>query len=318
MSNKQPLVSIVCLCHNQAPYVKACLESVAAQDYQHIQLIIVDDASTDGSQKVIGKMLEDCNWQFSQAPLFISLEENMGNCRAFNKGLKASQGAYVIDLAADDLMSKDRVSRQVEFFERFSESYGVIYGDAALIDSKGGALGIERVVRPVTGDAYADVLARYFIPPPTMMIRKSILDTLGGYDETLAYEDFDFWVRSARICQYAYQPEALTTIRKVRGSLSSRFYEQGSPLADSTYTVCLKAFDLNETPDERQALARRIRYERRQCALLGNRSLAKKFGALLDQTSERQWADRWTDGLIAVPIYWGWLLRLRHVIRRRP
>ena len=310
-----PLVSIICLCYNHDKYVGACLQSVLDQSYEDIQIIIVDDGSTDGSKETISNLLANWLTRDQNRTTFINLEENVGNCRAFNKALAQAKGRYVIDLATDDVLDPYRVAEQVQHFEQLDESFGVVYTDAEYIDTQDKSLGLHRVPDPVTGDVYLDVVSRYFIPPPTMMMRRRVLDELSGYDESLAYEDFDFWVRSARHWKYSYLAKSLTKIRKVSGSLSTKFYEKGSPLAESTYQVCLKIQSLNRSQGENEALAQRIRYERRQCALLGNWNLARRFGQLLSELANKTWGDRVTDLMVSTGFDWFWLLRLRHASR---
>ncbi len=81
------------------------------------------------------------------------------------------------------------------------------------------------------GDVYRDMLTTYFIPGPTMMIRREVFAALGGYDESLSYEDFDFWVRSSRIYRYAFLNERLTSIRKLKSSMSTGWYVPGDQTA---------------------------------------------------------------------------------------
>ncbi len=87
MDSQQPLVSIICLCHNHAPFVSECLESVVNQTYGNIQLIVVDDASEDESVSKIEQFLKGK----AEIP-FLQLKENVGNCRAFNLGAGVSRG----------------------------------------------------------------------------------------------------------------------------------------------------------------------------------------------------------------------------------
>jgi hypothetical protein len=113
------------------------------------------------------------------------------------------------------------------------------------------------------------------------MIRKAVFDNLGGYDESLAYEDFDFWVRSARLFDYSYTPEALVKNRILYNSLGNRQYKRGSKQLRSTLKVCEKAFDLNRTREEHDALKTRIHYELRQAIRLGELKLARDYWRLL-------------------------------------
>ena len=132
------------------------------------------------------------------------------------------------------------------------------------------------------GDVYCAVLEKYFICTPTMMMRRSLLGQLGGYDESLTYEDFDFWVRSAVICRYGYQDEVLTRKRILPRSLSVRSYEPGSGMLASTYAVCNKAYDLNRNQAEFDALAHRIRTYIRKCFYAQEFDLAIRFRQLLN------------------------------------
>lgn len=273
-----PEVSIVLLCYNQAPYVAEAMQSVWGQTYANIQLLVVDDASTDGSREVISSLLKS-----KPGISFIALPENRGNCAAFNLALKRATGKYVIDLAADDVLMLNRVEEQVRFFESLSEEYGVVYSNARYIDKEGKFLKnhFAPAANPPQGNVYVDVIRTFFIPPPAMMIRKSVLDDLGGYDEALAYEDFDFWVRSARKFKYAYQPLILTSIRKLASSLSAQAYKQTDRQLLSTSLVCKKILALNKTEKENNALKQRLRYESRQAVFSANFTEADIFLALL-------------------------------------
>src|SRR5690606_35035154 len=102
-----------------------------------------------------------------------------------------------------------------------------------------------------------------FICSPTMMFRRNVIEALGGYDPTLHYEDFDFWVRSARRFHYCYTPEVLVKKRIVRNSMSDRQFSLLSPQLRSTYRVCEKILELNRSPEEHEALKRRVLYEMR-------------------------------------------------------
>src|SRR5687767_6161263 len=104
-----PLVSVICLCYNQARFVREAVASVLAQTYPHVELIIVDDASTDDSAAVIRSIVQD-----NPAIRCLVLEKNVGNCKAFNTGLSLAKGDYIIDLAADDLLLPRRIESGVQ------------------------------------------------------------------------------------------------------------------------------------------------------------------------------------------------------------
>lgn len=281
----QPLVSVICLCHNHERFLQEAIDSVLDQTYPNIEIVVVDDASTDSSKALLKDICVKNNLPF------IDIAENIGNCAAFNKGFSVAKGKYVIDFATDDVMMPERIGKQVQFFEKQQENVGVIFSNAQFMDEKGGILGTHyktdtkgNVVEDVPdGEVYAIVLERYFISPPTMMMRRKVLEDLGGYDESMAYEDFDFWVRSARSYEYAFQPEILTKIRRVKASLSSQYYKPGDGQLMSTYRVCLKAVALNRSEREEEALIKRLRYEARHAMLTGNHKEAALFFDLLEK-----------------------------------
>ena len=138
-----------------------------------------------------------------------------------------------------------------------------------------------KIAKVPQGDIYKSLLERYLIAAPTMMMRKQIVDDLGGYDETLAYEDFDFWIRSSRRYHYAYLPQVLTAIRLTPKSLSSLKYGVEDRLLHSTFQVCQKALDMNQNEVEGQALKKRIQYEMRQALFHNNFEETISFYGLL-------------------------------------
>lgn len=277
------MVSVICLCYNQARFVKEALDSVVKQSYKNIELIVADDGSNDDSKEVIQEWLLD----HDEVP-FVNLKENLGNTSAFNKGLRLAQGKYVIDLAADDVLISNRIEKQVAFFEQQGPDVGVIYSDANYISEKGRLLqrhfSNPRLI-PYEGDIYKRVIDTYFIPPPAMMIKKEVLDELNGYDESLAYEDFDFWVRSARSWQYAYQSEVLTLIRKSENSHSKGWYKKNDKQLYSTFMVCKKIQKLNQNKFEGLALIRRVKFELRQSCFSGNHDEFALFFELFQELS---------------------------------
>lgn len=257
-----PLVTVICLCYNQSRFVEEAIASVAAQTYPSVELIVVDDCSTDDSADVIRKIIGN----YANAT-FLPLSENHGHTRAFNHALASAQGDFIIDLAADDVLMPERIARGVEALSAAGDAYGVNFTDAEWMSEEGKRLYPHSDRFPHStipqGDVYKDIIERFFICSPTMMFRRNVIEALGGYDPTLHYEDFDFWVRSARRFHYCYTPEVLVKKRIVRNSMSDRQFSLLSPQLRSTYRVCEKILELNRSPEEHEALKRRVLYEMR-------------------------------------------------------
>jgi glycosyltransferase involved in cell wall biosynthesis len=285
MSEKNPIASVIAICFNHEKYLIECLQSVVNQTYKNVELIIVDDFSTDNSREEILEFIkENPNCQV------IFNENNIGNCRSFNKAFKISKGRYIIDLSTDDVLMPNRIEEQVYLMESVS-NVGVVFSDANFINEKSEYIGnFRKNLKLPIGNVYEDVLAgKCFTMPVTGMMRRTILEQLNGYDETLAYEDFDFWVRSSRICEFGYVPKILSYQRILSGSHSTNFFIKHSSLVQSSVKVCQKAYQLNETESENKSLAIRLRFELLRCAFTENFDSAKNVIELLDKTNGHNW-----------------------------
>lgn len=282
-----PLVSVVCLCHNQAVYVEEAIMSVLNQTYPAVELVVVDDASSDGSQQIIKDLAERYSLKAAL------LEQNVGNCAAFNRGLALCSGKYVIDLAADDVLLPQRIQRQVAFFEALPTTFGVIFGNVQLIDTAGKPLrtfySLDQHKQPIvavpSGEVYAELVRRSFISAPSMMMRRQVLLELRGYDEQLTYEDFDFWIRASRNYLFGFQNEILTQKRILKDSLG-RLYAKH---LGSSWRVCQTIARLNLNEAENEALAERIRFFLRQCLFNEAFEEGELFLDLYERVSKPHW-----------------------------
>jgi len=281
----EPLVSVICLCYNHARYVQEAIQSVLNQSYPHIELVVVDDASTDDSVAAIEHALVG-----RTDVRFIRHERNVGYTRSFNKAWKQCSGEFVIDLAADDILRPDRIARGVAALQQAGPAYGIQFSDGEYIDAAGETQGLHSIRFPHAhvpqGDVYEQVISRYFILSPSVMMRQSVLVALGGYDETLAFEDFDLWIRAARDFKFLYLPQPLVKKRVLSSSMSAAQFAFRSPQQETTYRVLHKAMKLNRTQREQVALAQRVRYEIRTCLRLGLWKLAFRYGQLLRQNKQ--------------------------------
>ncbi|MGV3587153.1 MAG: glycosyltransferase family 2 protein [Adhaeribacter sp.] len=288
----QPLVSIICLCYNHRLYLPEALASVQNQTYPNLEIIIVDDASTDGSAEWLTNYCQ----QHPQIK-YIQHTQNTGNTRAFNEAFKLSAGEFIIDFATDDVLFPNRVTEQVKAFQGLDQTYGVVYTDAKLIDEKSKLIGhfYQRdaqgnvISRTPSGYVFTDILKYAFLCPPTLMFRRSLLEKTGGYDETLAYEDFDVWVRSAQEFQFYFLDKILTRRRVHAASLSHQLYTPGDKQLASTVIICRKAQKLIRTSAEKEALIIRVKSELRQAVFTQNFPEARELVRLLEELTHLNW-----------------------------
>ena len=283
---EQPLVTVIALSYNHASYIKEALESVYNQTYSNIELIIVDDASTDASAALIEASIKGRSTQF------LRNDSNAGNCKSFNKAYAVSKGKYIIDFALDDIMYPTRIEKQVALFQQSANEVGVVFTNVDIVDEAGNLVHTHypafhhksHVSQIPEGNVFDVVLSQYYINPVSMMFRREVVEQLNGYDETLAYEDFDFWIRSSRFFEYRYIPEILSAKRNVPTSLSTQFYKvHQAAMFASTLKVCKKAWWLCTSEIEKQALVKRCRYEARQAYRYKYKSLVEEYLILLKQ-----------------------------------
>ncbi len=263
---ENPLVSIICLAYNHENFVVETLNSVIQQNYQPIELIIVDDYSKDRTK------LEINNWLLSHPEVqFIANEFNIGNTKSFNNALKIAKGEYIIDLAADDLLLPNGIQMQVNAFQKSKfKNLGVVYGNAEIINEDGSFNSFyfpvdkngKVISKRIIGDIYSSVLSTGdSICSVSALIKKSVFDFLGGYDETLAYEDLDSWIRASRKYEFDFIDEVLVRKRMVTNSLGSNFYKKKHKINISTYKILKKGIKLNRSKMEDLALLKRVHHE---------------------------------------------------------
>lgn len=259
-------VTVICSCYNHSSFVAESLKSVLNQSHKNIQLIVVDDFSSDNSVEVIKNFIED----FPQI-IFIKNTNNLGVTKSFNNVMKFAKGEFIIDLAADDILLANCVQTQLEAFNTSKlKNLAIVYGNAEFISEKGTHISyyfdvdfnFKTINKRPFGDLYAEVISdKTVICSVTAMVKKSVFDALNGYDENLTYEDFDFWIRVSRIYNIDFIDTVLVQKRMVPNSLHSNFIKQNNKHGYSTNLILKKAFSLNKSKKEHRILLKRINLE---------------------------------------------------------
>ena len=212
----RPAVSVLLTSYRHEPYVEQALDSVAAQTFQDLELIVTDDCSPDGTAERIRGWLARTGYKAR----FIHNTRNIGICAVRNRALAMARGIYVCGLAGDDWYEPDRLERQHGFFSSLPEDVAFIYSDVKLVDPVGAlwkpsflqhCLGPG--VTPPEAGIFERLLRGNFLPAVGVMIRRSALDSVGGYDESLAYEDYDMWLRLSHAYAVRFFPGVVANYR---------------------------------------------------------------------------------------------------------
>jgi teichuronic acid biosynthesis glycosyltransferase TuaG len=247
------LVSVVIPLFNAQDYIAATIESVLKQSYQSIELIVVDDSSTDDSPSVVRG--------FGSAVRYLH-QENAGPAAARNRGIAAANGEYIAFLDADDEWLPNKVETQVNLLEESGADLGLVHSESLNIvegqtKPKRTAKVLPAYMSPEA--AFCRLFSGNFITTSTVMCRRGVFTELGSFDESMAYfsvEDYDMWLRI--LCQYgaAYVEEPLISYRVHAGGISkniNRSYENERNVLDKWYA---------ESPDcmRRLTVSKRDRY----------------------------------------------------------
>lgn len=195
------LVSIIVPVHNRATLVKETLDSIRGQTYEPIEVLIVDDGSTDDTKQVVRRWIEKSG--HPKANLF-SLEQNVGKSSAVNYALERYRGDYVMVFDSDDILLPDAIAFEVEFLESrphvgmvAARSY-IMKGDVRtsetfdLFKDYGSFDNLEEV--------YGDMLIKgNAIISSTVLLRREVINAVGLLTEDLRYvHDWEYWVRVAK------------------------------------------------------------------------------------------------------------------------
>lgn len=262
------MVTVVLTCYDHERFVEQALDAVRAQTYRPIQLIVTDDASSDDSAARIRHWVTR-NWPDAQLILHTV---NVGLCRTLNEALALATGDYVTISSADDWMEPERIETLVAAFESAPPEVGLVYSGVRLVDSKGNELSRVRT-EPGSGASgwiFHQELTMPTVLTPGVMVRRSVFDVVGGFNEADIVEDYDMWLRICRSFQVLHVPGALVNFRWHEGNTTTRIH--GEPY-DRYVATCLRR-QLGFSRDADRIIRNRLRALERGDGFGGRKAIA--------------------------------------------
>ena len=207
MNKSNPKVSILMCVYNGETYLQKAVESILAQTFKDFEFVIVDDGSTDSSWYILTEYRKK-----DARIVLIQNEDNLGLEKSLNKGIAATKGEYVARQDADDISLPNRLQLQVDFLDAHPE-VGALGSAVEFIDPNGTVL--RQLELPTDDESIKSLLLiNNCLWHSSMVIRKSLLQKLGGYDEKMLHaEDYDLWWRIGRNSRLATLPEILLQYR---------------------------------------------------------------------------------------------------------
>jgi glycosyltransferase involved in cell wall biosynthesis len=208
MPTEQPLVSILIPTYNQKQYVGQTVESCLSQTYPRIEVIVVDDGSTDGT----GKLLQEC---YGSQIRYLH-QENRGVSAARNTATQAANGEFIQYCDSDDQLLPTKIEQCVNALLQQPDA-ALVYTHCDYVEEDG--ITVISRAHPVlpSGDVFCELLtgpAGNFIPQCTPVIRRQAVLDVGGFNETVrGAEDWDLWLRLAALHPFVFLNDILALYR---------------------------------------------------------------------------------------------------------
>lgn len=231
------MVSIVIPVYNDERYIQESVESALNQDYENLEVIVVDDGSTDATPEILK--------EFGERIRYIR-QENQGTAAALNNGIRHAKGSLIAWLSSDDLFLPGKIKHQVRKFQE-EPFLALVYTDWIMIDSQGRELKVVRSPCPPPESFAIEMLRGNFINGSSVLIRRDCFEKVGYFDEALLTDsDGDMWFRLLENgCRFGHVPTPLTKYRWHSGNLSHR-YKLHQTCKDQVRSRALQAFSAQE------------------------------------------------------------------------
>lgn len=213
-SSHKPGVSVVIPAYNYAHYLPFAIESALIQTYKPIEVIVVDDGSTDNTQQVVANYGKKVKYVYQQ---------NAGLSAARNTGILSATYDYLVFLDADDVLEPVMIESAMDKFFELSPDYGIVACLSKYIDSNGNLIKHADFYFHPQGEITAhDILLMTRFAPSSVVVKKEVFQVCGFFDTSLkSSEDRDMWIRAASKFKIYLSGEQNVRIRKHSANMSS-------------------------------------------------------------------------------------------------
>lgn len=205
-----PRVSVVMSVYNEERYVAEAIDSILQQTFRDFEFVIIDDGSVDHTPMVLKN--------YHDPRLKVYHQTNQGQSSALNQGIRLASGSYIARMDADDISLPQRLEREVHFLDAHPK-IGLVGTWCVKVDARTGQQRLQSLPEE-------DAVIRKFLTVDnpfihsSVMIRKSVLDMVGLYDERFIWQDYELWVRIARHHRMTNISEPLIIRRKHPASIT--------------------------------------------------------------------------------------------------
>ncbi len=220
------LVSIIVVSYNHEKFIIDCLESIKAQTYENIELILSDDCSPDNTYDLAKKWCDENRDRFSNLIAYRN-EKNVGVTANCNRGLSNANGRYIKIFASDDILFPSAISDLVGYLSD-NPQHDLVYSNVVVVDENAHfpvdtAVYTDKLYkkRPLEGSGLIDALYKgNFVSATGALIRKETFDKYGIYAEKYSFEDYEYWLRvAAKGGSIGYLDKVTAGYRKLGSSI---------------------------------------------------------------------------------------------------
>lgn len=196
---ESPLVSVGIALYNHEHFIVECVNSILEQSYSPIELVILDDGSSDNSLATLQAFLDSVALVPATTTIDLQTQANQGMCHTLNTIAKRARGKYIAFIGSDDYWMPDKLKDQVDYLEQHPE-ITLVHSNAVKIDENGCRLKeIDYSKKQNSGSLFEALVRRTGgINTPSHLYRRSVYDSIGYYDPDYSFEDTDFWLRLTR------------------------------------------------------------------------------------------------------------------------
>jgi glycosyltransferase involved in cell wall biosynthesis len=215
-----PTVSIIIPTYNREQLLGRAIQSALAQTYQDFELIIIDDGSTDNTDRLVKSFN-------SEKIRYIRHKKNKGPAAARNTGIRSAKGNYIAFQDSDDEWMPEKLEKQMRAFATAPPEVGVVYTSYYLATNKGKRVRPFLGLAPKDGDVFCSLLKGRFVLPSTIIIKKECFERVGVFDERLLpIEDYELFLRFSKyyhfkcinepLVLYYLQPDSVSKNKSAR------------------------------------------------------------------------------------------------------
>ena len=217
-------VAVIIPCFNSSKFIRKTIESALNQDYDDLEIIAIDDGSTDETKKILESYVPKIR------VLSHPNNANLGQAASLNLGIRESKSDLIAFLDSDDVWYPNKIKEQVRIFQEYSD-VGLVYTNGYVIDEN------DKILHKLLPDDFQEenirgeiLLKCYIRTPSTVMVKREELKKTGLFKPYLRNgQDHDMWIRMSEVTKFYYIPNILAAYRKHPGQISSRrrLWEEG-------------------------------------------------------------------------------------------